>query len=136
MHPSFAESPRSATRSPRTRHHRLTGGSCVAHLILWTQHTWVLTRRGSATLITSLSSTASGQVSRDYTNCVRCTTCSHVGSIAPDKKLSVYHSRVSYYLLSPHPNPRGLHNYIIRENSPNTGGCAITPLPQLYSVTW
>jgi hypothetical protein len=54
----------------------------------------------------------------------------------PIKKLSVPLSRFNYYLLSPHPSTRGLHHYIIRENSPNTEGCTITSLPQIYSVTW
>jgi hypothetical protein len=68
----------------------------------------------------------------------RATTSSTSGQAPSQRttKLSVPLEIVYYYLLSSHPNTRGLHHYIIRANSPNTGGCTITSLPQIYSVTW
>jgi hypothetical protein len=69
-----------------------------------------------------------------FVDCVR--HIFHGDSVAPDKKLSVPLPRVSYHLLSPYPNARGLCHYNITANTLNTGGSAITLLPQIHSITW
>jgi hypothetical protein len=112
----------------------MLGGSPTVNSTVHTRLTRGCARHGSAT---STTSTTSGQA--PYIDCIRrstCTVCFHVGSAIADNKLSVPLSRVSYYLLSLHPNTRGLHHYNITLNTPDTWGCAITSLPQIYSVTW
>lgn len=97
------------------------GGSSVANSTSRTQHTWVLTRRGSATSTASSSSTTSSQAPRDYIDCVYRTTCFHVGSAAADKKAKCSSSKSQLFIYFRHTR--------------TLGGCAFTSLQQIHPNT-
>jgi hypothetical protein len=100
------------------------------------RHTRGLARRGSATSTTSSSSTTSGQAPRDYIDCARRTTSFHVGSATADKKAKCpsFKIQLLFIFVTKYLGTAPLHYY--NKFTQILGGCVITLLPQIYSVTW
>jgi hypothetical protein len=64
---------------------------------------------------------------RTSTDCVRGTTCVHIGSIAPDKKSKCFSFKIQLFIYFRHTRILGgCAITLLQQIHPNTGGCTIT----------